>query len=768
MTNRIAPPWEDPAKVAEALQQVELLTGNPAIFLDYEFNRSAEPVLNLVCCSLISSRPLKLGTSTWPAYKPMEIWLHNSDRMKQILKELHLDLHPDTVFYAYAAVAEGRSTMALDLDPHRFLWIDLYAEWRQLTFNNNSCAYGTYFTATGYQRYSVPPHFNPNRNKGKDNKEVGLGLTACVGQMFGVYIDSVYKTKMRDLIISDPVEFTAEEQKQITEYCTTDIMPLPFIFLEQHKRLIKATKMSDVQAIAAAYYRGRYMVSGAKMESVGFPLDVEATTNLRRNFAQAREEIIVDLVENYFPFYVRKAKPGQKSVGLIGDWQEKYDQFELFLDTKYPHLKKKWPRTIDKNTKKPTKTLARDEKTLEKYDGVPEIYALRQAKKNIGQLRWFKAPDLKKQKKEGDFFDNVGSDGRLRSFLGLYGTQTGRNAPKASRFILAMSNWLRCLIKPPAGYTIIAMDYASQEFAIAAVMSQDKDMIAAYRSGDPYLYFAKKAGAVPAGAEPKKCKTPSIVLLDTAKLIDPDLDLDHFFGHGCPEEISNKIKQDYPEEWANYEKHLGYENKRNLFKATTLGLQYGMGAEKLADKLTADMGTIIITEADAQGLIKLHKKTYPTYWAWLETITKKYERNGCLILKDFWALLGDNSNSLSVRNLPVQGTGSVIMREAVHLLHQHKIDILSPLHDALYTITKNENVDQVEKIQAECMLQAVANIIGVELEIRLDIDKHTSTDTWVEFKGRKFYKLLGKYLDKRETPEDRVNKLYNTIFKKKV
>lgn len=361
----------------------------------------------------------------------------------------------------------------------------------------------------------------------------------------------------------------------------------------------------------------------------------------------------------------------------------------------------------------------------------------------------------------------MGSDGRLRAFLGAYGTQTGRNAPKASRFVLAMSNWLRCLIKPPAGYSIIAIDYASQEFAIAAVMSQDKDMVAAYRSGDPYLYFAKKAGAVPGSAEPKKCKTPSVVLLETAQVIDPDLDVGHFFGHGCPEDISNTIKQEYPEVWADYVKHQGYENKRNLFKATTLGLQYGMGAEKLAAKLTADMGTII-TEGEAQNLIKLHKKTYPTYWAWLETVTKKYDRNGCLILKDFWALLGDNDNSLSVRNFPVQGTGAVIMREAVHLLHQKGIDILAPLHDALYCIAEDAKVEQVEKIQAECMLKAVADIIGVELDIRLDIDIHSSTDTWLEFKGRKFYNLLGKYLDRRETPEDRVNRLYNTIFSRTV
>ena len=42
--------------------------------------------------------------------------------------------------------------------------------------------------------------------------------------------------------------------------------------------------------------------------------------------------------------------------------------------------------------------------------------------------------------------------------------------------------------------------YAQQELFIAAVLSNDPNMIEAYQSGDPYLAFAKLAGAVPADA----------------------------------------------------------------------------------------------------------------------------------------------------------------------------------------------------------------------------------------------------------------------------
>ena len=44
------------------------------------------------------------------------------------------------------------------------------------------------------------------------------------------------------------------------------------------------------------------------------------------------------------------------------------------------------------------------------------------------------------------------------------------------------------------------IDYCQQEFGIAAALSGDTAMKQAYRSGDPYLAFAKQVGAVPGDA----------------------------------------------------------------------------------------------------------------------------------------------------------------------------------------------------------------------------------------------------------------------------
>jgi DNA polymerase I len=50
---------------------------------------------------------------------------------------------------------------------------------------------------------------------------------------------------------------------------------------------------------------------------------------------------------------------------------------------------------------------------------------------------------------------------------------------------------------PPPGCGVAYVDWSQQEFGIAAALSGDPMMMEAYRSGDPYLAFAKQAGAVP-------------------------------------------------------------------------------------------------------------------------------------------------------------------------------------------------------------------------------------------------------------------------------
>ena len=84
--------------------------------------------------------------------------------------------------------------------------------------------------------------------------------------------------------------------------------------------------------------------------------------------------------------------------------------------------------------------------------------------------------------------------------VGLPGAHGSQPTEQLANSFLDRRVWLRGLIKPPPGHGVAYIDWSQQEFGIAAALSGDANMLAAYQSGDPYLAFAKQAGAVPQDA----------------------------------------------------------------------------------------------------------------------------------------------------------------------------------------------------------------------------------------------------------------------------
>src|SRR5262249_55953059 len=164
----------------------------------------------------------------------------------------------------------------------------------------------------------------------------------------------------------------------------------------------------------------------------------------------------------------------------------------------------------------------------------------------------------------------VGRDGRNRTILSAFRSRTGRNQPSNSKSIFGPSVWLRSLIKPPPGHGIAYIDWAQQEFGIAAALSGDQAMQAAYVSGDPYLSFAKQAAAVPIGAT-KETHGPT----------------------------------------------------RELFKQCVLAVQYGMEAQSLADRIGQP-------PAVAHDLLRAHRETYRTFWRWSDAAVDHAMLHGTL------------------------------------------------------------------------------------------------------------------------------------------
>jgi DNA polymerase I len=148
----------------------------------------------------------------------------------------------------------------------------------------------------------------------------------------------------------------------------------------------------------------------------------------------------------------------------------------------------------------------------------------------------------------------VGQDGRNRTILSAFRSRTGRNQPGNTLYIFGPSVWLRSLIKPPPGFGVAYIDWSQQEIGVAAALSGDAALQAAYRTGDCYLAFAKQAGAVPQDA----------------------------------------TKQTH-------------KSVRELFKQCVLAVQYGIGAEALALRIAQP-------PVVARDLLRAHRETYRTFW----------------------------------------------------------------------------------------------------------------------------------------------------------
>ena len=184
----------------------------------------------------------------------------------------------------------------------------------------------------------------------------------------------------------------------------------------------------------------------------------------------------------------------------------------------------------------------------------------------------------------------VGSDARNRTILSAFRARTGRNQPSNSKFIFGPSVWLRGLIKPPPGHGVAYVDWSQQEFGIAAALSGDLAMMAAYGSGDPYLTFAKLAGAVPQDATKKT--------------------------------------------------HTG---TRELFKQCVLAVQFGMEADSLASRIGQP-------PVAARDLLRAHRETFKKFWKWSDAAVDHAMLHGVLHTVFGWHVrVSENQNPRSLQ-----------------------------------------------------------------------------------------------------------------------
>jgi DNA polymerase I len=269
----------------------------------------------------------------------------------------------------------------------------------------------------------------------------------------------------------------------------------------------------------------------------------------------------------------------------------------------------------------------------------------------------------------------VGRDGRNRTILSAFRSRSGRNQPSNTKFIFGPSVWLRGLIKPPPGYAVAYIDWSQQEFGIAGALSGDTKMMDAYSSGDPYLTFAKQAQAVPADA----------------------------------------TKKSHP-------------NERELFKQCVLATQYGMQAESLA----ARIGQPPIV---ARDLLRMHRETYSTFWAWSDASLDHAMLHGSLHTVFGWHVhVGEQSNPRSLRNFPMQANGAEMLRLACCLGIERGVDICAPVHDAVLICAPEERLDADIETMRTAMAEASRIVLG-GFELGSDVSITRWPDRYTDARG---------------------------------
>jgi hypothetical protein len=431
----------------------------------------------------------------------------------------------------------------------------------------------------------------------------GAGLLGALAQYGLDSIGTVEKNEMRDLILRGG-PWSVADQVAILDYCESDVAALA--------RLLPVM-LPDID-IARALLRGRYMATVARIEHNGVPIDTDTLGQLKRYWSEIQDQLIAEIDVNYGVFEGRTFKSNR-----FANW--------LALN-KIP-----WPRLESGRLD------LSDDTFRETARAYPTVAPLRELRAALSEMR---LSDLA-----------VGGDGRNRAMLSAFRARTGRNQPSNTKFIFGPSVWLRGLIKPPSGYGIAYIDWAQQEFGIAAALSGDPLMMEAYRSGDPYLAFAKQAGAAPTDATKA-----------THKAV------------------------------------------RDQFKSTVLAVQYGMGAEALAQRIGQP-------PIRARELLRLHRETYRVFWRWSDAAVDYAMLNGSLHTVFGWRVqVPPNANARSLSNFPMQANGAEMLRLACCLGTEQGIEVCAPVHDAVLICAPLDRLEDEVTHMQQVMAEASCIVLG--------------------------------------------------------
>lgn len=485
--------------------------------------------------------------------------------------------------------------------------------------------------------------------------------------------------------------YSAEEKSFILEYCEQDVIDAGELFFALWDR----GSQNNPNYLDQALLRGDYSKAMARMTQTGLPVNVLLHDAIVTNWPRVRISLI-DSVKHF---------------GIFDkDGTFKHDRFATIIEAL--GASDIWPRTSSGLFSTQSKDFRRMTAIYPQMETFRTVYEAIASSSKLSPFPICSDGRVRLGRRE---FGNkrlgfVGEDTASVGF-GAYRSKTSRNQPRAIEFLPAAASWWRTLVTPSTGKVIGYFDYKSQEYGVAAHLSNDKHMISDYTNGEVYVPLGVRSGLIP-----------------------PD---------------------------ATKATHSEFRDR--VLKPVLLGLQYGRQPASIAMAIGGGNPATYRNDLHLAELIyRKHKETHATFWRWVEGVEQTAYLTGRIDTVMGWRMLvGDpltrirengrwceyGTKPLTLLNWKMQATGADIIRLACSALTAAGVEVICPVHDAILFMADISSYEDVGNFVAHTMERAAITVLGA----RIPVDRQwiMPGDNWRPKKGDKMWEIVTKALQGR-------------------
>jgi hypothetical protein len=155
----------------------------------------------------------------------------------------------------------------------------------------------------------------------------------------------------------------------------------------------------------------------------------------------------------------------------------------------------------------------------------------------------------------------------------------------------------------------------------------------------------------------------------------------------------------------------------------------------------------------ARDLLRAHQEAFRTFWKWSDAAVDLAMVHGYLQTVFGWTIhIGPDTNPRMLRNFPMQGNGSEMLRLACCLATERGIEVCAPVHDAVLICAPLDRLDVDVAAMQACMTEASRAVLGgFELGSDAKIVRHP--DRYMDKRGLRMWDEVTSLIIRALLPE---------------